>query len=204
MNARLEIARTERQTEFGGRSFAWLVAAIVLAIVPAMLLYDSYLMETCASIVIFSIVLVGLDLVIGYGELLAFSHGAFFAIGAYVMGVLSARYGVPLPMGAALAIVANAVIAALIGVATLRLQGYYLAVATLGFGIIVTETLGTLVDFTGGWSGLRGMAPLVLFQHRVTEDIEFYGIGVAVLLIGIAIGRNVIHSRFRTCGPRFG
>jgi branched-chain amino acid transport system permease protein len=196
MSAHLEIAAAERRTGFGGRSFAWLVVAIVLAIIPAALLYDSYLMETCASIVIFSIVLVGLDLVIGYGELLAFSHGAFFALGAYVMGVLSARYGVPLPVGAALAIVANVAIAALIGAATLRLQGYYLAVATLGFGIIVTEMLGTLVDFTGGWSGLRGMAPLVLFHHRVTEDIEFYGIGVAVLIIGIAIGRNIINSRF--------
>jgi branched-chain amino acid transport system permease protein len=176
--------------------FAWLAAAIIVAIIPAALLHDSYLMETCASIVIFSIVLVGLDLVIGYGELLAFSHGAFFALGAYVMGVLSARHGVPLLAGAAFAILANAVVAVFIGAATLRLQGYYLAVATLGFGIIVTEMLGTFVDLTGGWSGLRGMAALVLFQHRVTEDVEFYAIGVVLLIIGIAIGRNIINSRF--------
>ena len=77
------------------RSTAWLVAAVVAAAIPAVLFHDSYLMGTFASIVIFGIVLVGLDLVIGYGELLAFSHGAFFALGAYVMGVLSARYGVP-------------------------------------------------------------------------------------------------------------
>ena len=153
-------------------------------------------MGTFASIVIFSIVLVGLDLVIGYGELLAFSHGAFFALGAYVMGILSARYGVPLLAGAGVAIVANVALAVLIGAATLRLQGYYLAVATLGFGIIVIEMLGAFVDLTGGWSGLRGMAPTVIFGHRVTEDVEFYGIGVVVLIVGIALARNIINSRF--------
>ncbi len=178
------------------RSTAWLVAAVVAAAIPAVLFHDSYLMGTFASIVIFGIVLVGLDLVIGYGELLAFSHGAFFALGAYVMGVLSARYGVPLLAGAAIAIAANAVLALLIGAATLRLQGYYLAVATLGFGIIVVEMLGAFVDLTGGWSGLRGMAPTAVFGYRVTEDVEFYAIGAVVLIIGIALARNIMHSRF--------
>jgi branched-chain amino acid transport system permease protein len=196
MSTNLAVATSGHRTGFRWGSLVWLVAALVVAIIPAALLYDSYLMETCASIVIFSIVLVGLDLVIGYGELLAFSHGAFFALGAYVMGVLSARYGVPLLAAAALAIVVNAAVAVVIGAATLRLQGYYLAVATLGFGIIVTEMLGTFVDLTGGWSGLRGMAPLFLFHHRVSEDVEFYGIGVVLLITGIAIGRNIVNSRF--------
>jgi branched-chain amino acid transport system permease protein len=169
---------------------------VLLAIVPAVLFYNSYLMGTFATIIIFSIVLVGLDLVIGYGELLAFSHGAFFALGAYVMGVLSARYGVPLLLGAALAIVANAALAVLIGGATLRLQGYYLAVATLGCGIIVVDMLGAFVDITGGWSGLRGMAPTVLFGHHVTKDVEFYGIGIVILTVGIIVARNIIYSRF--------
>lgn len=178
------------------RSTAWLVAAVIAAAIPAALLHDSYLMGTFASIVIFGIVLVGLDLVIGYGELLAFSHGAFFALGAYVMGVLSARYGVPLLAGAAIAVAVNAALALLIGAATLRLQGYYLAVATLGFGIIVVEMLGAFVDLTGGWSGLRGMAPTAVFGYRVTEDVEFYGIGVVLLIAGIALARNIMNSRF--------
>ena len=192
----LKVTTPAHRDRFVGRSYAWLVAAIVAAILPAALFYDSYLMGTFSSIAIISIVLVGLDLVIGYGELLAFSHGAFFALGAYVMGVLSARYGVPLLVGAAIAIAANAALAVLIGAATLRLQGYYLAVATLGFGIIVVEMLGAFADLTGGWSGLRGMAPMVLFDHRVTDDIEFYGIGVVVLIVGIAIARNIVNSRF--------
>ncbi len=189
-------AADARKGRFGWRSHAWLAAAVIAAAVPAALFYDSYLMSTFASIVIFGIVLVGLDLVIGYGELLAFSHGAFFALGAYVMGVLSARYGVPLLAGAAIGIVANAALAVVIGAATLRLQGYYLAVATLGFGIIVIELLGAFVDVTGGWSGLRGMAPTVVLGYRVTEDIEFYGIGVVVLILGLALARNIMNSRF--------
>lgn len=180
----------------GWRSHVWLLVAAVAAVIPAIFFSDSYLMGVFASIVIFSIVLVGLDLVIGYGELLAFSHGAFFALGGYVMGVLSARYGVPLFAGAAIAIVVNAAFAILIGSATLRLQGYYLAVATLGFGIIVVELLGAFVDITGGWSGLRGMAPAEIFGYRVTEDVEFYAFGCVLLILGIGIARNIMNSRF--------
>jgi len=187
---------TEHRARFAWRSRIWLLGAVIAAVLPAAFFFDSYLMGTFASIAIFSIVLVGLDLVIGYGELLAFSHGAFFALGAYVMGILSAQYGVPLPAGAAVAIVVNGALAVLIGAATLRLQGYYLAVATLGFVIIVVEMLGAFVDLTGGWSGLRGMAPMVIFGHRVTEDVEFYAIAVIVLIVGIAVGHRIMNSRF--------
>ena len=196
MNVQIPFADAEQAARSRWRSHAWLVIAAIAAALPALLFHDSYLMGTFASIVIFGIVLVGLDLVIGFGELLAFSHGAFFALGAYVMGVLSARYGVPLLAGAAIAIVANAVLAVLIGAATMRLQGYYLAVATLGFGIIVIEMLGAFVEVTGGWSGLRGMAPTVVFGYRVTEDVEFYAIGAVVLIIGVALARNIVNSRF--------
>jgi branched-chain amino acid transport system permease protein len=196
MSVSSDAAAPSHRARFAVRYYVWPITALIIAAVPAVLFYDSYLMGSFATIVIFSIVLVGLDLVIGYGELLAFSHGAFFALGAYVMGVLSARYGVPLLMGAGLAIVANAALAVLIGSATLRLQGYYLAVATLGFGIIVVDMLGAFVDITGGWSGLRGMAPTVLFGHPVTKDVEFYGVGVIVLIVGIVLARNIIDSRF--------
>ena len=196
MSVPSDLAALWYRAGFAARSYVWLVVAALIAIVTAALFYDFYLMGTFATIVIFSIVLVGLDLVIGYGELLAFSHGAFFALGAYVMGVLSARYGIPLLMGAFLAMVANAALAVLIGAATLRLQGYYLAVATLGFGIIVVDMLGAFVDITGGWSGLRGMAPTVLLGHTVTKDVEFYEIGIVVLIVGIMLARNIVHSRF--------
>lgn len=192
------------RTGFSWRSHVWLLVAAVAAIIPAVFYADSYLMGVFASIVIFSIVLVGLDLVIGYGELLAFSHGVFFALGGYVMGVLSAKYGVPLLAGATISVGVSVAFAMLIGAATLRLQGYYLAVATLGFGIIVVELLGAFVEVTGGWSGLRGIAPTEVFGYRVTKDVEFYAAGCVLLIIGIAIARNIMNSRFgravRACG----
>lgn len=182
----------------------WIAAYALAASLPLVLFQDSYLMGTFAAIAIFAIALVGLDLVIGYGELLAFSHGAFLALGAYVMGILSARYGLPLPLGICVAAAVNGAIALLIGYATLKLRGYYLAVATLGFGIIVIEMLGGLVEYTGGWSGLRGVAPATFFGVRIASDSAFYLIAVIVLFIGLLFGRILVASSFgraiRACG----
>lgn len=196
MTMQVKTLTNKYQNRFAWRSYAWIIFAVIAAAALAAFYHDSYLMGVFASIVIFSIVLIGLDLVIGFGGLLAFSHGAFFALGAYVMGILSAKFGMPLLAGAAIAIFVNAAFAILIGIATIRLQGYYLAVATLGFGIMIVALLGAFVDITGGWSGLRGMGPLVLFDHRVTQDVEFYGIGVLFLIIGIAVARNIMNSRY--------
>ena len=183
---------------------AWIAAFALAASLPLVFFHDSYLMGTFATIAIFAIALVGLDLVIGYGELLAFGHGAFLALGAYVMGVLSVRYGVPLFLGICIACAVNGAIALLIGAATLKLRGYYLAVATLGFGIIVIEMLGGLVEYTGGWSGLRGVAPATFFGVTIKSDSAFYLIAVTGLFISLLVGKNLVTSSFgraiRACG----
>ena len=173
----------------------WLVLA-ALAALPALLLHDSYLMSTFATIAILGIALVGLDLVMGYGKLLSFSHGAFLALGAYVMGILSARYGVPLILSMLAATIVNAAVAYVIARATLKMSGYYLAVATLGFGVIVIQLLGSFADYTGGWSGLTGMAPASIFGFRLSSDLHFYIVGALVLLAAMWLAQNLMQSRF--------
>lgn len=174
----------------------WIPIFIALACVPVLAFSDSYLMAMFATIAILGIALVGLDLVMGYGELLAFSHGAFLAIGAYVMGILSARYGWPLLLGASIAVAVNAAVAYVLARVTLKMRGYYLAVATLGFGVIVIQLLGSLDEYTGGWSGLRGVAPATLLGYPLTSDMHFYLLGAALLFVSLVLGRNLIRSRF--------
>jgi len=184
-------------TMTGRARTGWFVpVALAVASVPALALHGSYLMGTFSTIAIFGIALVGLDLVMGYGKLLSFSHGAFLALGGYVMAILSARYGVPVLAGVAAAVVVNVLVSYIIARATLRMSGYYLAVATLGFGVIVVQLLGSLPDYTGGWSGLTGMATASLFGWRLSTDFHFYVAGVVVMIGCMAIARNLMASRF--------
>jgi branched-chain amino acid transport system permease protein len=168
----------------------------IALLVPALVLHDSWLMSTFASIAILSIALAGLDLVMGYGKLLSFSHGAFLALGAYVMGVLSARAGVPVALGTLVAVLVNAALAWLIARATLRMSGYYLAIATLGFSVIIIQLLGALPDWTGGWSGLTGIGSASVAGMTLSTDLQFYLTGSVLLIVAIWIASNLMQSRF--------
>ena len=175
---------------------AWLVLYLAAVSLPVIFVGDSYIMGTFVTIACFSVVVVSLDLVMGYGGLPNFGVNGFFAVGAFLMGVLGAKFGVPLLVGALLAVALNLALAFLIGVATLRMRHYYFAVASFGFGIIVVQVLGGLPDFTGGWSGLTGIPKLTIGGYTLSRDLDFYVIACALLLAVLAIGRNVVVSGF--------
>src|SRR5574338_416643 len=114
-------------------AFALFWAAIL--VFPA-LAPNPYIVNLGVFWLINVILLASLNLLMGYGGQISLSHAAFFGLGAYVSGVLSAKFGVSPWLGAFAAIAASAGIAALIGLPTLRLKGHYLAMATLGFNAV--------------------------------------------------------------------
>jgi branched-chain amino acid transport system permease protein len=170
---------------------AWLLAYLAVAALPAVLLADSYLLSIFVTIAFYGIVVISLDLLLGYGGLPTFGHTGFFALGTFVMGVLAARFGAPLALAILAALATNLALAAVIGFATLRLREYYFAVATLGFAVIVIQVLGGLPELTGGWSGLTGMP-----QVPLRSDLHFYLLGAAGVLLSLIASRNLVASRF--------
>src|SRR5262249_17822670 len=163
---------------------------------PAVLLGDSYVLSIFAVITFYGIVVISLDLLMGYGGLPTFGHTGVFALGASVMGVLAARLGVPLGRAIPSGLGVNPGLAAAIGVATLRLREYYFAVATLGFAVIVIQVIGGLPEVTGGWSGLRGVPQVTLLGVPLRTDLQFYVLGATGVLLSLVVGRNLIASRF--------
>src|SRR3546814_16069384 len=97
-----------------------------------------------------------LSLVMGSFWDISLGHGCFFGLGAYVSGVLSARYGVPALVDIVCAIALTALSAIVVALPTLRLRGHYLAMATLGFNAILSVLFVELVGLTGGTTGLAG------------------------------------------------
>ncbi len=103
-----------------------------------------------------TILVLGLNLLMGYAGQLSLGHAAFYGLGAYVSGILTATYGVHSIVAAVIAVILVGLVALIVGIPSLKLRGQYLAMATLGFGIIIYIVLKEMGWLTGGPSGLDG------------------------------------------------
>ena len=170
-----------------------LFALVVLAIWVG--LDNEYYFTLLNFVGIHTLLVVGLNLLVGYAGQISLGHAAFFGLGAYTSGILTATCGVNpwLALLAGLAVSGSA--AFLIGVPALKLRGYYLAMATLGFGIIVSIILSQAQPLTGGPSGLSGIPPLTLAGFPLNTARRLYPlIWLAVGLI-LALSANLVDSR---------
>lgn len=120
---------------------------------------DSYIMLNLIIIGINIILAVSLNLVTGFTGQFSLGHAAFMSIGAYVSAIVTANFGQPLWVGIILAALVSAFAGVLIGIPTLRLNGDYLAIATLGFGEII-KIIGMNLDYVGGASGFNDIPQL--------------------------------------------
>jgi len=144
---------------------------------------------------IHAILATGLGLLMGQAGQTSLGQAAFYAVGAYVSGVLTARYGISPWISLVLAVGVSLLLAFLIGVPALRLQGYYFAMATLGFGIIVQIVVEEIRWLTGGVSGLSGIPTLSMMAWALDTDLKYFYVvwGMFGGLFVAAI--NIVHSR---------
>ena len=169
---------------------AALVAAV--AVLP-LALVNNYTYEIAILVGLNAIVCVGLNLLIGYAGQISLGHAGFFGLGAYGTAILAARYGWPTFASLPAAVAAVGLLAWAIGRPILRLQGHALAMATLGFGIIVSVVLATEDRVTGGPDGMA-VPPLALFGHAVTGERTWYWLVGAALVAAVWLARNLVDS----------
>lgn len=172
----------------GSRKPVLLLAAIVAALPLA--LPNNYTYEIAILVGLNAIACVGLNLLIGYAGQISLGHAGFFGLGAYGSAILAARYGWPALASMPAAVVGVGVLAWAIGRPILRLKGHALAMATLGFGIIVAIVLATEDRLTGGPDGMT-VPPLAAF---VSGEKLWYWIVAAALLASVALAQNLIDS----------
>ncbi len=170
-----------------------LLALVVLAILAG--LDNEYYFTLLNFVGIHTLLVVGLNLLVGYAGQISLGHAAFFGLGAYTSGILTATCGVNpwLALLAGLAVSGGA--AFLIGVPALKLRGYYLAMATLGFGIIVSIILSQAQPLTGGPSGLSGIPPLTLAGFPLNTARRLYPLIWLMVGLILALSANLVDSR---------
>jgi branched-chain amino acid transport system permease protein len=167
---------------------------LLLALVP-LVVTNRYYLNVLIFIGIHTLLVVGLNLLMGYAGQISLGHAAFFGLGAYTSGILTATYKLSPWPAMVLAVVLTVAVALLVGVPALKLSGYYLAMATLGFGIIVYICFKELVWLTGGPSGLVGIPKLSLGTVVLDEPKTYYFLVWAITLGAIALSLNIVDSR---------
>ncbi len=177
--------------------FWWLAVLLFIVLYPPTLGGMSpYRCGILIFVGIYIILAVSLDLLMGYAGQISVGHAAFFAIGAYVSGILTVRYGVtPLPaMIAGLAL--SGVVAWALGRPVLALKEYYLAMATLAFNEIVVTLITGMQWLTGGASGLRDIPAFSLLGFSFESHVRFYYFVWSMVVLVVLVSMAVVRSSF--------
>ena len=176
----------------GHRLMPVMVMTALVATAP-MFFPSSYYYRISALVFVFAIAAVGLNLLMGFAGQVSLGHAGFLGIGAYAVAIGPTQLGLTswqsLFAGAAL----SGLVAFVVGRPILRLSGHYLAVATLGFGLLVNIVLTNEAGITGGPDGVN-VERLTLFGWRIRDAGAWYWISAGTLLVGVALACNLIDS----------
>jgi branched-chain amino acid transport system permease protein len=174
---------------------AGVALATVLVVVLPLLTDDRYLLKVFTYVGLNVIVVTGLALLFGHAGQISLGHAAFFGIGAYASGFVTARLGWPFLAGAALAVGLSAAGGVLLALPSLRLKGHYLAMATLGFSEIASIAFVEAKPITGGNDGLSSIPFASLGSFRFdTPQLNYWLVwGVAALAL-FAVG-SIVRAR---------
>jgi branched-chain amino acid transport system permease protein len=178
----------------GFRSRWWIVMAMAAILCALPFAFPSnYYFRVAALVNIFALAAVGLNLLMGYAGQVSLGHAGFMGIGAYAVAIGSTHFKVHGLLAAVIGATLAALIAFIVGRPILRLKGHYLAVATLGFGLLVSMALTNEAGWTGGPDGMA-VPRLEIFDVRLRGADMWYWISAGFLLAGIIVALNLIES----------
>jgi branched-chain amino acid transport system permease protein len=169
-------------------AFACLVA---LAIPLAM--HDDYMIQLLNIGILNAIVVLGLNFVTGWTGQINFGQAAFYGLGAYATAIAT-KSGLPWMVTPVLSVAIVLVASLLLGLPTLRLRTYYLAMTTIGFGEIVRLIIVYWEPVTGGTSGLRAIPPISVFGISPHGLIQHYYLLLAMLALAVLVAARIRHS----------
>jgi branched-chain amino acid transport system permease protein len=173
-----------------GQVFWYGLLMVVLLVAPH--LVGEYVMSQLHFILIYSIVGLGMMLLVGFTGQISLGHAAFLAVGAYTEALLQAK-GVPFFISLPVAALMSAAFGWVLGLPALRLKGIYLAIATLAFNVIVEEVLARWESLTGGNSGLH-LKPVELFGMKMDGDTSFYYLCLGLTVLATLGLMNLLRS----------
>ena len=168
------------------------VAGIALLAAFPVLVANSYYLHLVVTILIYAILLFGLDIVVGYTGQVSLGHAGLFGVGSYVTGVLVMKLGAAWWLTIPASIAGAALFGAILALPALRVTGPYLAMVTLAFGTIVQILINEMTFLTDGPMGIMLTKPSVA-GHELTE-VEYYYAVAALMVASLVLVHRLLKS----------
>lgn len=156
---------------------------------------NPYYLQLLTFIGIYTVLALGLNMLMGYAGQISLGHAAFYGIGAYTTAIATVHWNWPPWLGLLLALGLTAVIAFLIALPMLKLTGYYLGMGTLGFGMIFYILFREWTGFTGGTSGLVGIPPLSIGALTLDTGSGYFYLVWGIVVVCFVICERIVNSR---------
>ncbi|MFA6968040.1 ATP-binding cassette domain-containing protein [Bosea sp. (in: a-proteobacteria)] len=188
------------------------VAGVVALFALPLFVTSSYYLPLITTIVIYSILVLGLDIVFGYTGEVSIGHAALFGVGAYTAGLLSLHFGLGFWWALPAGIVITALFGALLALPALKVTGPYLAMVTLAFGTIIVTLINEMTDLgpwfghlnlTNGPLGIELRTPLFIdvrdyvdLSLKRLREVEYYYVSAIALVLTVVVINRIIASRY--------
>jgi branched-chain amino acid transport system permease protein len=170
-----------------------LAACVAVALAVPAIAHDGYIIQLLNIAILNAIVVIGLNFVTGWAGQINFGQAAFYGLGAYTTAIAT-KAGLPwitTPFLSALVVMAASL---MLGLPTMRLRTYYLAMTTIGFGEIIRLIIVHWEPVTGGTSGLRAIPGISIFGFGPQGQVQHYYLLIAILALAILIATRIRHS----------
>jgi branched-chain amino acid transport system permease protein len=170
-------------------AFAVAVAALILLVGIVGLFGSPYTLTLGSQVAIFAIIILGLNLLVGYGGQISFGHNAFFGIGGYISALATTSWGISPISGMLTAALITIVVATVIGYPTLRLKGHFLALGTFAVGLGF-YAFAVASPYFNGFTGIGGIPPLSLGSLTISQQFaQFWACGTFLVLALIVVAQ---------------
>jgi branched-chain amino acid transport system permease protein len=154
----------------------------------------AYILHVLIIMAIYTILTLSLNLIIGFSGQVSLGHAAFYGIGAYVSSLLVVNFSIPYCVALPAAAVGAGLFGVLLGIPTLRLKDDYLAIVTLGFGLILVY-VALNIDYLGGTDGFMGIPSPSFFGVKFGTKVRFLAVALAMVGVTLFFMHRIKRSR---------
>ena len=170
-----------------------LIPLVAIIVVLPLLFPSAYYFRVAALVFIFAIAALGLNLLMGFAGQVSLGHAGFMGVGAYAVAIGPSALGIAPLFSFVLGAAFSALLAFVVGRPILRLRGHYLAVATLGFGVLLTIVFTNEAKWTGGPDGMA-VQQLAVINWTLRRVSTWYWVLAVSFLVSAVIALNLIDS----------
>lgn len=177
------------------KKFLYIAVPLACLMLP-LVMTNNYYLGIVNYMILFSILCMGLNLILGYTGLLSLGHAAFYGLGGYTTAILITRHGFNFLACLLISGVVALLFGVLLGWPTRKVRGDYFCLLTIAFGEIFRLVAQAWIEFTNGAMGIVGIPIPTLLGWSIRTEVDFYYLGLILLAFTYITLSLLIHSRF--------